>query len=173
MFSWILTNISRCILGLYGEETEFLLLCWDDVQFEIGEVGSWKEPCFIFAYMRENLMRKTIKRFEQRLNFVCITWTTNSNKDKHNNKDREMNESYTDLPFPSKTGVTKFSSFKKLPVKKSLRFHLTEAPEVPGDQKSIQNDWWIVLVLNKYNKIEVMMIENHILSKANTLREPK
>ncbi|KAF2620382.1 hypothetical protein F2Q68_00041129 [Brassica cretica] len=38
------------------------------------------------------------------------------------------------------SGVTKFSSFKKLPVKKSLRFHLTEAPEVPGDQKSIQND---------------------------------
>ena len=118
-------------------------------------------------------MRKTIKRFEQRLNFVCITWTTNSNKDKHNNKDREMNESYTDLSIPSKTGVTKFSSFKKLPVKISLRFHLTEAPEVPGDQKSIQNDWWIVMVLNKYNKIEVMMIENHILSKANTLREPK
>ncbi|KAG5393050.1 hypothetical protein IGI04_023013 [Brassica rapa subsp. trilocularis] len=39
-----------------------------------------------------------------------------------------------------RTDVTKFSSFKKLPLKKSLRFHLTEAPEVPGDQKSIQND---------------------------------
>lgn len=51
-----------------------------------------------------------------------------------------MNESYTDLPFPSKTDVTKFSLSKKLPMPKSLRFHLAEAPELPDDQKRIQND---------------------------------
>ena len=75
-----------------------------------------------------------------KVKFCLYNMNNKLQRSKHNNKDREMNESYTDMPFPSKTDVAKFSSFKKLPLKKSLRFHLTEAPEVPGDQKSIQND---------------------------------
>ena len=75
-----------------------------------------------------------------KVKFCLYNMNNKLQRSKHNNKDREMNESYTDMPFPNKTDVTKFSSFKKLPLKKSLRFHLTEAPEVPGDQKSIQND---------------------------------